>query len=400
LEQVDKKTGLGQRITNFFGLGAGLIVSLFSIRLIVDTSFRMLYPFVPQISEGLKVSITVFGWILMIRSASAFFSPALGSLADRYGRRKIMTFALLSQFLGMAGVIFTQGWWAVLPLFFTGLAVNAYLPAQQAYISDLAPYERRGRALASIDIAFAVSGMVLMPVVGWLINDYGWQMPFWWLSALSLFGALLTWRYLPEAEKHTSVVKNIKMRTLLRERNIQASLGVAILLFISVGIFMTFWSIWLSADFSFDALDLGLIAQGVGLAELLGAILAGLVVDKLGKYRTSFIGLILAAIFFMTIPLAGENLLLIRILLFITVFWVEYTIVALFPLYGEQAPHARASMFSLIALGNGVGLALGPVITTALWQWRGTSAVTTFASISLMLAAILLWLFLRDRKEE
>jgi uncharacterized membrane protein len=57
-------------------------------------------------------------------------------------------------------------------------------------------------------------------------------------------------------------------------------------------------------------------------------------------------------------------------------------------------------MFSLIALGNGVGLALGPVITTALWQWRGTSAVTTFASISLMLAAILLWLFLRDRKEE
>lgn len=297
MEQVDKKTGLGQRITNFFGLGAGLIVSLFSIRLIVDTSFRMLYPFVPQISEGLKVSITVFGWILMIRSASAFFSPALGSLADRYGRRKIMTFALLSQFLGMAGVIFTQGWWAVLPLFFTGLAVNAYLPAQQAYISDLAPYERRGRALASIDIAFAVSGMVLMPVVGWLINDYGWQMPFWWLSALSLFGALLTWRYLPEAEKHTSVVKNIKMRTLLRERNIQASLGVAILLFISVGIFMTFWSIWLSADFSFDALDLGLIAQGVGLAELLGAILAGLIVDKLGKYRTSFIGLILAAIF-------------------------------------------------------------------------------------------------------
>lgn len=396
MEQVDKKTGLGQRITNFFGLGAGLIVSLFSIRLIVDTSFRMLYPFVPQISEGLKVSITVFGWILMIRSASAFFSPALGSLADRYGRRKIMTFALLSQFLGMAGVIFTQGWWAVLPLFFTGLAVNAYLPAQQAYISDLAPYERRGRALASIDIAFAVSGMVLMPVVGWLINDYGWQMPFWWLSALSLFGALLTWRYLPEAEKHTSVVKNIKMRTLLRERNIQASLGVAILLFISVGIFMTFWSIWLSADFSFDALDLGLIAQGVGLAELLGAILAGLIVDKLGKYRTSFIGLILAAIFFMTIPLAGENLLLIRILLFITVFWVEYTIVALFPLYGEQAPHARASMFSLIALGNGVGLALGPVITTALWQWRGISAITTFASISLVLAAILLWGFLRD----
>ena len=400
MEQVDKKLGLGQRIANFFGLGAGLIASLFSIRLIVDTSFRMLYPFVPQISEGLKVSIAVFGWLLMFRSASAFFSPLLGSLADRYGRRKIMSFALLSQFLGMAGITFVQGWWAIFPLFFTGLAVNAYLPAQQAYISDLAPYDRRGRALASIDIAFAVSGMVMMPIIGWLISVYGWQTPFWWLSALSLFGALLTWRYLPGPKKHISVVASANMWTLLRERNIQASMGVAILLFISVGIFMTFWSIWLSADFSFDALGLGLIAQGVGVAELLGAILAGLIVDRLGKYRTSFIGLVIAAIFFATIPLAGQNLFVIRVLLFVTVFWVEYTIVALFPLYGEQAPHARASMFSLIALGNGIGLALGPVITTALWEWRGISAITTFASISLMLAAILLWTFLREKKEE
>ncbi len=400
MEKVDKRTGVGQYIANFFGLSAGLIISLFSIRLIVDTSFRMLYPFLPQISEGLKVSITVFGWLLMIRSASAFFSPLLGSLADRYGRRKIMSFALLSQFVGMVGISFAQGWWAVLPLFFTGLAVNAYLPAQQAYISDLAPYERRGRALASIDIAFAVSGMVLMPIIGWLISTYGWQTPFWWLSAISALGALLIWRYLPEPKQHTKIDKSANMWALLRERNIQASMGVAILLFISVGIFMTFWSIWLSADFSFDALGLGLIAQGVGVAELLGAILAGLIVDRLGKYRTSFIGLVLSAIFFATIPLAGQNLFIIRILLFLTVFWVEYSIVALFPLYGEQAPHARASMFSLIALGNGMGLALGPVITTALWEWRGIGAITTFASISLVFAAVLLWIFLRERIEE
>ena len=146
--EVNNKSALGMWVQNFFGLGLGLIASLFSIRLIVDTSFRMLYPFVPQISGGLQVSITVFGWLLMIRSASAIFSPMIGSLADRYGRRKIMAFALLSQFIGMAGITFSRGWWTVLPLFFCGLAVNAYLPAQQAYISDLVSFERReiGRA--------------------------------------------------------------------------------------------------------------------------------------------------------------------------------------------------------------------------------------------------------------
>ena len=359
----------------------------------------MLYPFVPQISGGLQVSITIFGWLLMLRSASAFFSPMIGSLADRYGRRKIMAFALLSQALGMGGIALARGWWVVVPIFLCGLAVNAYLPAQQAYISDLAPFDRRGRALASVDIAFAFSGMALMPIIGWLISVYGWQAPFWWLSALSLTAALLTWAYLPETKTRTLVNKETNTWILLRLQNIQASMGVAIFLFIAVGIFMTFWGIWLTEKFGFDALDLGLMAQQIGIAELFGAVLAGLVVDRLGKRRTSLFGVIISAIFFATIPLAGENLLAIRVLLIITVFWVELSIVALFPLYGEQAPHARASVFSLIALGNGIGLALGPLITTTLWKWRGLSAITTVAALSLVLSAGLIWLFLNDTVE-
>ena len=396
---VNSKSALGIWGTNFFGLGLGLISSLFSVRLIVDTSFRMLYPFVPQISAGLQTSITVFGWLLMIRSASAFFSPLIGSLADRYGRRKIISFALVSQTLGMAGIALATGWWSVFPIFLCGVAVNAYLPAQQAYISDLAPYERRGRALASIDIAFAFSGMVLMPIIGWLISAYGWQAPFWWLGALSLIAALLTWAYLPETKTRTKSKESTGMWSLLRQRNIQASMGVAIFLFIAVGIFMTFWSIWLSADFNFNALELGLIAQQIGIAELLGAILAGLVVDRLGKRRTSMTGIIVAAIMFWAIPLAGENLIAIRMLLVITVFWIELSIVALFPLHGEQAPHARASIFALIALGNGIGLAIGPVITTNLWDWRGLTAITTVAALSLVFSVILLWAFLHDNVE-
>ncbi|MBT3322406.1 MAG: MFS transporter [Anaerolineae bacterium] len=398
--EVNNKSTLGMWVQHFFGISIGLIVSLFSVRLIVDTSFRMLYPFVPQISEGLQVSITVFGWLLMIRSSSAIFSPMIGSLADRYGRRKIMAFALLSQFVGMAGISYATGWWTVLPLLFCGLTVNAYLPAQQAYISDLVPFERRGRALASTDIAFAVSGMVMMPIVGRLINDYGWRTPFWGLSILSIIAAILTWNYLPETKKRTlGKQASVNMWELLRRRNIQASMGVSMLFFVGVGIYMTFWSIWLSADFGFDALDLGLMAQQIGMAELLGAILAGLVVDRLGKRRTSLIGVLASAIMFALIPLARENLLTIRILLIITVFWVELGIVSLFPLYGEQAPNARATMFALIALGNGIGLAVGPIITTSLWDWQGLAAITTVASVSLALAAGLIALFLNDTVE-
>lgn len=385
----------------FVGLGVALLSSLFMLRLLVDSSFRMIYSFVPQIADGLQVSITVFGWLLMVRSSSALLSPLLGSLADRYGRRNVMIFALLSQVLGMSGITVFKGWWAALPIFLSGLAVNSFLPAQQAYISDIVPFERRGRALATADSAFAISGMLVMPLVGWLIDAYGWRTPFLALSVLGALAALLTWRFLPESHQgHTTQASNAKMGSLLKERNIQASLVVAALLFTGVGIFMTFWSIWLSADFNFDSLDLGLMATRIGMAEMLGVVLAGLIVDRLGKQRSSLLGVAMSALFFGLIPLSRGDLGLIRISLVVTVFWLEYSIVSLFPLYGEQAPQARATIFALVALANGVGLAAGPVLATSLWAEAGLTAITTVAALSLGLSALLIFFFLKETVSE
>ena len=385
----------------FVGLGVALLSSLFVLRLLIDSSFRMVYSFVPQIANGLQVSITVFGWLLMVRSSSALFSPLLGSLADRYGRRNVMIFALLAQVVGMFGIALMRGWWAAFPIFFSGLAVNSFLPAQQAYISDMVPFERRGRALATADSAFAISGIIVMPLVGWMIDTLGWRAPFLALGISGILAAVLTWRFLPEVrESRLEQTPDAKMSSLLKERNIQASLAVAALLFTGVGTFMTFWSIWLSADFDFDSVDLGLMATRIGMAELLGVVLAGLIVDRLGKQRSSLLGVAMSALFFGLIPLSRGDLGMIRIALIVTVFWLEYSIVSLFPLYGEQAPQARATIFALVALANGVGLAAGPVLATSLWAGYGLTAITSVAAVSLGLSALLIFFFLKETVSE
>lgn len=372
---------------------------IFLIRLIVDTSFRMVYPFIPQISEGLKLGITAFSWLLTIRSTSGLLGPAIGALADRIGRRKVMTVALLIQTLGMAGLAFSQGWWSALPMFLVGLATNAYLPSQQAYISDQVTYERRGRALASVDIAFAFSGLVVMPLIGWVMNNWGWRMPFMVLSIFSLMAALLIGWRLPATEPRTHSIDavSIPVRKLLQRSNVLASIAVAMLLFTGVGIFMTFWSIWLTADYQLDALGLGLTATRIGLAELSGAVLAGLYIDHVGKRRGSLIGLAVGVVFFAMIPIFSHTLPASRSMLLLTVLWIEICIVSLFPLYGEQVPEARASIFSLVALGNAIGLGLGPPLTAALWAWRGLSAVTTVGAVSMAFAFVVVWFFLHDQ---
>ncbi|MBT3389319.1 MAG: MFS transporter [Chloroflexi bacterium] len=394
------RSAFAERIIYYTGLSISMISLIFVIRLVVDTSFRMAYPFIPQISAGLNLSVASFGWLLTIRSTSGLLGPAIGRLADRIGRRNIMGAALLIQFVGMAGMALAKGWWGALPMFLVGVATNAFLPSQQAYISDQVPYERRGRALASVDIAFAISGIVVMPAIGWMMNIWGWRIPFAVLSVLSLIAAVLIWRKLPASETRTrSMAEPQRMGALLRQPNVLASAVVSMLLFAGVGIFMTFWSIWLSADYELDALGLGLTANRIGFAELAGAILTGLFIDRVGKRRGSLISLAIGAIFFGLLPGFSLTLSSSRIMLLLTVLWVEMSIVSLFPLYAEQAPDARATIFSLVALGNAVGLGLGPPLTAALWQWRGLSAVTTVGAISMLLAFGGVWLFLHDQAE-
>ncbi|MBC8506105.1 MAG: MFS transporter [Chloroflexi bacterium] len=396
MDRSSTRNSLLERGINFFGLSIGLISLVFIVRVVLDTSFRMVYPFIPQISAGLKLSITAFSWLLTVRSLSGLFGSLMGILADKYGRRKIMGLGLVSQCLGTMGIAFSTGWWSVIPMLLVGIAMNTFLPAQQAYISDLAPYERRGRALASVDIAFAFSGMAMMPIVGWILDTWGWRVPFLVLGPLSLISALAIWYKLPATEER-SVSAYGGFWNVLKRSNVIVAIIVAMFFFIAVGIFMTFWGIWLSTDYGFDALALGFVATGIGIAELCGAAFSGLFIDQIGKRRGSLIGIALAAVLFLMIPFTQGNLLWIRIVLIVGGILVEYGIISLFPLYGEQAPDARATVFSLVALGNTIGLGFGPPLTVALWNWRGLGAVTSVGAISLVIAFFLVLLFLRDQ---
>jgi predicted MFS family arabinose efflux permease len=163
--------------------------------------------------------------------------------------------------------------------------------------------------------------------------------------------------------------------------------------------FMTFWGIWLSEEFGFTAIDLGLVGTSVGFAELVGVVLSGLFIDTIGKRRGSLMGLLVAALSFFLIPMARQELAWIRFGLFATAVLLEFCFTSLFPLFAEQAPEARATLFSLVALGTSIGIGFGSPIATTLWQWRGLNAVTFVGGGCLLLAFVFVWFFLIDHPD-
>jgi predicted MFS family arabinose efflux permease len=308
-----------------------------------------------------------------------------------------MTGALLFQTIGLFGIAFSSGWWSVVPMFLVGMATNGFVPAQQAYISDQVAFERRGRALGAVEASFAVAGIVLLPLVGWILERWGWQAPFYLLGMLSLGTAVALWVLLPKTETRTvAEAESNSVWRLVRKQNVLAVVGVALFAFIAVGMFMTFWGIWVNQDYGLGAAEVGVLATVIGVAELSGAVFSGLFIDRIGKRRGNMLGLLGAAVMFGLIPVMGKTISMVRLVLVLTVLMIEFTIVSLFPLYGEQAPQARATIFSMGAFGTAVGFMIGPPLATSLWDWRGVMPIAVVGAASLLVALGLVWGFLYD----
>src|SRR6201987_963392 len=127
-----------------------------------------------------------------------FFSPLLGVLSDRFGRRPIILLSNLG--LGLDYIVMalapTLGW-LFLGRIISGITA-ASISTGTAYISDVAPPEKRAEAFGMIGAAFGV-GFVLGPALGGLLGDSDPRLPFWVAAGLSFANALYGLLILPES---------------------------------------------------------------------------------------------------------------------------------------------------------------------------------------------------------
>jgi predicted MFS family arabinose efflux permease len=360
-----------------------------SLRTILNTMHRMVYPFLAVFARGLGVELTTLSYVVTARSFFGLFAPVLGAIADHRGRKFGMLAGVLLFTVGMGAV-------ALQPNFITfSIAIllallGKYLfdPAMQAYFGDRIPYERRGAALAVTEAAWSLSFVAGVPLMGFLIAGYGWDAPFPLLGGLGLVMFAVIWLMVPRRDSSRSTsagrtqpkpdsAKNI--RAVLT--NIPALAGISVALWASASneLVNLIFGVWLEDSFGLKIAALAGASAVIGLSELGGEGLVALTTDRLGKPRALALGLTGNVLAALLLPVVGRSEVGALIGLFLFYITFEYVLVSHIPLMTEVMPEARATLLSFNVTGHSLGRMIGALLATFIFQRFGFFPVTLIA---------------------
>jgi DHA1 family multidrug resistance protein-like MFS transporter len=138
--------------------------------LLCSSSYSMAIPFLPLFLFELGVGEdTVNFWAGVVHASAfvvgAFMAPLWGSVADKYGKKKMIVRAGLSLAVVYSLMALVHSLWALLIVRVLHGLVSGFVPASMSIVAGSAPKERMGSSLGMMQ-AGTMSGAILGPLFG------------------------------------------------------------------------------------------------------------------------------------------------------------------------------------------------------------------------------------------
>jgi predicted MFS family arabinose efflux permease len=379
------------------------IILLTLVRLGMNSANRMIYPFMPAFSRGLGISTSSGRLLISARSIAGGVSFLFGPTSDRYGRRNVMLAALSLFTVALIMVPVLPYFPVVVGVFVVfGLSKAIFDPSVLAFVGDAVPYSKRGLAIGIIEMAWSTSLLISVPLIGILIEKYGWKSPFYALIGYSILGMALITRRLPGHKRKIDNVEAIKLSQawkLLKSYPIaMQAIGFSFVVHVANESIFVVYGEWMEGSFGLKVGILGIVTTIVGLAELLGEMVVIFYADRIGKKRVTVWGILTASLFYIIFPLISNSLWLCLMVLFLMFSSWEAGIVSSISLFSEQMPEGRGTMMASNVTAISLGRVVGALVGGWLWDWTGFVSNGVFAGILSVIAVVILLKHIKEKQ--
>jgi MFS transporter, DHA1 family, tetracycline resistance protein len=279
-----------------------VLLDMLALGVVIPILPKLIESFVGNDTASAARIFGLFGtvWALM----QFLFSPVVGSLSDRFGRRPVVllsNFGLAADYVLMA--LAPSLWWLFIGRMISGVTSSSISTAF-AYIADVTPPEKRAAVFGKIGVAFG-AGFILGPALGGVFGDVSPRLPFWIAAGLSflnwLYGLLILPESLPQARRvpfHWRSANPVGALHLLRSDHMLAGLSLAnFFAQLAHVVLPSVFVLYAGYRYGWDVKTVGLVLAGVGVLSMVVQGLAiGPIVKSFGERSALLFGLACGAI--------------------------------------------------------------------------------------------------------
>jgi DHA1 family tetracycline resistance protein-like MFS transporter len=377
-----------------------ILLDMFALGLVIPILPKLVESFVNNDTASAARIFGLFGtvWAAM----QFFFSPILGGLSDRFGRRPVVLLSNLG--LALDNVLMALApslTWLFVGRMISGIT-SASVSTAFAYISDITPPERRAAVFGKVGAAFG-AGFVLGPAVGGLLGGVDPRLPFWVAAGLSFTNTLYGLLILPESLSRDRrspfrwrSANPLGALHLLRADRVLMGLSIAnFFAQLAHVVLPSTFVLYATYRYGWNTGTVGLTLAMVGICTMAvqGAGI-GPIVRRLGERRALLLGLGCGAIGFLIFGAAPTGPL----------FWLGIPVMALWGIAGAAtqalmtqlvAPDQQGQLQGATTSVQSVSQLLGPFLFTLIFAYFiGAQAPLKLPGAPFLLASVLLLLAL------
>lgn len=303
-----------------------LIALLALLQFTIVLDFMVLAPLGDFLMKSLSMTPKGFGLVV---SSYAFSAGASGILAagfaDKFDRKKLLLFFYIGFIVGTLACALANTYEMLLVArIVTGLFGGVIGAISMAIVTDLFAVHQRGRVMGMVQMAFAASQVLGIPVGLYFANIWGWHSAFLMIVGLAILIALTIIIKVKPIDAHLAAQSDkspfLHLWHALSNRSYQT--GFIATAFMSVGGFMLmpFGSAYLINNIEITQHQLPLVFMFTGLASIVIMPMVGKLSDKVDKFKVfaggSLLAIVMILIYTNLTPIPVWQVVLINMVLF------------------------------------------------------------------------------------
>jgi len=280
-----------------------IIAMLAILQFSIILDFMVLSPLGALLIEKLHIKTAQFGLVVSVYAFSAGASGLLAAgFADKFDRKKFLLFFYTGFLAGTFLCAIAPNYhFLLMARIVTGLFGGVIGSVSFAIIGDLFKMEVRGRVMGFVQMAFAASQVLGLPIGLVLANHFGWHAPFWMIAGFGSVVGVIIIIYMKPVTDHLKIKSDQKnpfhhlIKTISQSHYVRAFLATALL---ATGGFML-----MPFGSAFGIFNLGLtqaqlpILYGItGIFSIAVGPLIGKLSDKRGKYKVFVAGSLISMV--------------------------------------------------------------------------------------------------------